>query len=119
MLENKSSKQISVVFSLLIIAVGVGWLLSAVEILPGVDWVWTGCLLVFGVATFLLSGGVDKVSVVFGPLFLLAGALSVLRQMNILSLGIDPPILLIALGVLRLMAQHPAVPDPYWVTRRN
>ena len=114
-MSSKSSKRISVFFSFLIIAVGVGWLLSALGILPGVDWLWTGCLLVLGVTTFILSGGVDKVSLVFGSLFFLAGICSVLRQTGALSLEVELPVLLIALGVLKLVAQHSAVPTPRWV----
>ena len=114
-MASEGSTRILVFFSLLIIAVGVGWLLSALEVMPGVDWLWTGCLLVLGVATFVVSGGVDKVSLVFGPLFLFAGVMSVFRQAGALALAVELPVLVIALGVLRLVAQHPAVPTPRWV----
>ena len=55
----------------LLIAVGVGWLLSALGIAPSIDWVWTLGLATIGILAFLLSG-IDKFTVVVGPLFLFA-----------------------------------------------
>jgi len=46
---------------ILIITVGVGWLLTIHDIVPGVNWVWTLGLAVAGLL-ILAIGGVDKVT---------------------------------------------------------
>src|SRR5262249_55567418 len=69
---------------------------------------------VVGILTFVLSKGLDKVSVVLGPFFLLASLLSILRQTGNVSLDIEVPVLVISVGVLLLAAQLPAIPKPDW-----
>jgi hypothetical protein len=101
------------VIPILIIVVGVGWLLTARGFGPGINWVWTLGLGVIGILTFVLSG-VDKVSVVVGPFFLLSSLLSVLRQTGNLDLDIEVPVLVITIGILLLIAQLPAIPKPGW-----
>ncbi len=109
-----SSSRAPVVIPILIIVVGVGWLLTAQGFGPGVNWVWTLGLGVVGVLTFVVSKGIDKVSVVIGPFLLLASLLSVLRQTDQMSLDIEVPVLVISIGVLLLVAQSPTVPKPDW-----
>jgi hypothetical protein len=99
---------------ILIFTVGAGWLLTARGFAPGVNWIWILGLGVIGILTFVLSSGIDKVSVVLGPFFLLASLLSVLRQTGRLSLDIEMPLLVISVGVLLLVAQAPAIPKPAW-----
>jgi hypothetical protein len=101
------------IIPVLIIVVGVGWLLTAQGIGPGINWVWTLGLGVIGILTFVVSG-FDKVSVVLGPFFLLASMVSVLRQTGQLALDIEVPVLVISIGVLLLVAQLPAIPKPAW-----
>jgi hypothetical protein len=60
-------------------------------------------------------GGLNKVTVVVGPFFILASMLSVLRQSGQLSINIEVPILVIAVGILVLIARLPAIPAPSWV----
>ncbi|MBN9519934.1 hypothetical protein J0H58_15640 [bacterium] len=100
---------------ILIIAVGVGWLLTALGYGPGINWVWTLGLGTVGILTFVLSG-IDKASVVVGPFFLLASVLSVLRQTDAMSVNVEVPVLVIGVGVLLLVVRHPAVPAPEWLT---
>ena len=69
----------TLIVPLLMIAVGAGWLLSAIGVAPDIDWVWTLGLAVVGLLTFAV-GGFDKMTVVVGPFFLLASMISVLRQ---------------------------------------
>jgi hypothetical protein len=107
------SKRAHLVIPILIIVVGVGWLLTARGFGPGINWVWTLALGVIGILTLVLSG-IDKVSVVVGPFFLLASLLSVLRQTGNLSLDLEVPVLFISIGVLLLLAQLPAIPKPGW-----
>jgi hypothetical protein len=109
-----SSNRAPLVIPILMIVVGVGWLLTAQGFGPGVNWVWTLGLAVIGILTFVVSKGVDKVSVVIGPFFLLASLLSVLRQTGQLSLDIEVPVLVISIGALLLVAQLPAIPTPGW-----
>jgi hypothetical protein len=100
--------------SLLIIAVGVGWLLTSLGYGPGINWVWIMGLGVAGVLAFVVSGGVDKASIVIGPFFLVSSALSILRQAGHLKLDTEVPLLIITVGVLMLVAQLRFVPVPNW-----
>ena len=97
----------------LIVTVGVGWLLSSLGIAPQIDWIWTGGLAVVGVMTFVICR-IDKFSVVIGPFFLAASFMSVLRQMERISLNVEVPCLVIILGVFLGIAQLPAVKVPDW-----
>jgi hypothetical protein len=97
-----------------LITVGSGWLLSVLEVAPGIDWIWTLGLAVVGFLTFAV-GGFDKLTIVVGPYFILASCLSILRQTNRLELDIEVPILVIAAGVLLLIARLPRVPVPAWI----
>jgi hypothetical protein len=99
---------------ILLITVGAGWLLATLGVIPGIDWVWTLGLAAVGLLAFAL-GGVDKVTLVIGPFYILASLLSVLRQTNRLSLDIEVPILVIIAGVLLLVVRSPAVPVPEWL----
>jgi hypothetical protein len=107
------------VLGLLIITVGVGWLLTAKDVAPGIDWVWTLGLGVIGIAAFIVSGGVDKVSIIIGPFFLIASGLSVLRQSGRLEQDIEVPVLVILVGVLVVLAQMSFVRVPRWAVTRS
>jgi len=102
------------VLSILIITVGVGWLLTAKGYGPGINWIWTLGLGVAGVLTFVVSGGVDKLSVVVGPCFLVGSVLSILRQTGNLDADIEIPIFVILIGVLIMIAQMSNIPLPRW-----
>ncbi len=99
---------------ILLITLGVGWLLTTMGIVPEVDWAWTLGLAIVGVLTFVLSG-VDKVTVVVGPFFLVASCLSLLRQIDRLNIDKEVPILVIAAGVLLLVAHLPSIRAPGWL----
>jgi hypothetical protein len=109
-----TNNKLPLVISILIIVVGVGWLLTAQGFGPGINWVWTLGLAVIGILTLVVSRGIDKISVVVGPFFLLSSLLSVLRQTGRLNPEIELPVLVISLGALSLVAQLPAVPKPVW-----
>jgi hypothetical protein len=109
-----SSSKTGLVVPFLIIAVGVGWLLTTLGIAPEINWIWTLGLAVVGFLIFAASG-VDKFSVVTGTLFLLAALFSVLRQTGKLQLDTEVPILVIASGVLLLVVRSPLVPVPSWI----
>lgn len=82
--------------------------------MPQIDWVWTLLVGLVGVLTFAL-GGIDKVTVVVGPFFILASILSVLRQTGQLTIEVEIPLLVIAAGVLMLVARMNAIPPPSWL----
>ena len=105
----------SLIAPLFLIALGTGWLLTTLGIAPAVDWVWTLGLAVVGLA-ILAAGGLDKVTIVAGPLFLAASVLSVLRQTGRLVMDIEIPILVITAGILLLVARSAAVPPPRWIS---
>ena len=101
---------------ILLITFGAGWLLTTLGIAPGIDWIWTLCVAVVGLATFVV-GGLNKVTVVIGPFCLLASCLSILRQTGRLQLDVEVPILVILSGVLLLVARLPSIPMPNWVVQ--
>jgi len=104
----------TLVFPVLLIAVGVGWLLTALEVGPGICWPWTLGLAAVGLLAFVASGW-DKVSVVVGPFLIAASCLSLLRQTGRLSIDVEVPVLTIVAGVLLLVARSRAIPVPTWI----
>ena len=108
-----TASQKSLVISLLTITVGVGWLLTAKQIVPQINWVWTLGMAVCGVLMFALMG-FDKLSFVLGVFFLVCSAMSVLRQQKWLSVETEAPVLVIVAGVLLLIARSRKVPVPDW-----
>jgi hypothetical protein len=108
------SEKGSLILASVLIAVGSGWLLSNLDIFPRIDWVWTLGLAMVGGLTFVLSG-YDKFSMVVGPFFLLSSIFSAGRQMGWLKAEIEAPSLIIATGVLLLLARSPAIPVPRWI----
>ena len=105
----------TLILPLTLIVVGVGWLLTELAVMPGVEWVWTLGLVALGVATLAVCG-FDKLTVVVGPFFIAAGGLSVLRQTGQLPFNVEMPILMILLGLLLVIARMPFVPAPKWAT---
>ncbi len=112
-LLTKSDKK-SLVVPVLLITVGTGWLLSELRVAPSIDWIWTLGLAMVGVITIAI-GGIDKVTVVVSPFFIVASGISVLRQTGRLTLDLEVPILVILSGVLLLIARIPAIPVPKWI----
>jgi hypothetical protein len=102
------------VIPILLITLGVGWLLTTLGIVPQVDWVWTLGVALVGILAFAL-GGFDKVTFVVGSFFLLASLLSILRQTGRLGVNIEIPVLVIAAGVLMLVALMRFIPVPRWL----
>jgi hypothetical protein len=92
------------VVPILVIVAGITWLLNILEVIPGVDWVWTIGLGAVGVL-MLVVGGLNKMTIVAGPFLIIAAVTSLLRQTGILEIDKEIPILTIALGSLLLVAQ--------------
>jgi hypothetical protein len=102
------------VVPVLLITLGTGWLLTTLGIVAQLDWVWTLGIAFTGILVFVLSG-FNKMSVAVGPFFLLASGLSVLRQSGRLDIESELPILVIAAGVLMLVAHSRSIPSPHWL----
>lgn len=94
------------------------------EILPGVDWMWTVGLAAVGILTIAV-GGLNKLTIVTGPFLVIASVCSLLRQTNRLSVNHEIPILVIVLGVLMAISQlsrlttPDVAPCPAYHTRFN
>ena len=107
----------SLVIPILLITLGVGWLLTTMGVAPGINWVWTLGIALVGILT--LAVGFDKATVVVGPFFILASCLSILRQTGRLSIDLEVPILVIAAGVLLLVARLKFIPLPTWLAEQK
>ena len=104
----------TLLFPILLVTLGTGWLLTTIGVAPNINWVWTLGIAVLGMLTFVV-GGIDKVTVVLGPFLLLASSLSVLRQTGRLRFDIEVPLLVIIAGILLFVARLPMVPMPTWI----
>ena len=116
-LKSMNPNNKTLVLPVLLIAVGSGWLLTAAGVAPGVSWVWILGLAALGIMT-LVAGGVDKLTVVVGPLFVLASCLSMLRQTGRLQIDFEVPLLVISAGILMLIARSSAIRAPEYVHAR-
>ena len=87
------------------------WLLYVLEIIPGVDWIWTVGLAAVGILTLAVSG-INGLSVVIGPFFMAASVCSILRQTGRLEIEQEIPLLTIVLGCLLLLVQVLKLPLP-------
>ncbi len=108
-----SHKKTGIVIPCVVITLGTGWLLTTKLIMPGVDWVWVLGLGVMGVLVLALSG-INKVTIVVGPILIIATFLSILRQTGRLSVDTEIPILVIIIGILMLSSHIFPVPPPDW-----
>jgi hypothetical protein len=97
--------------SLAVIVLGVAWLLNTMHVITGVNWVWTLGLAMAGLLVLALNG-LNRLTIVTGPFLLIASVFSVMRQAGRMSLDREIPSLVIALGVLMLLAQLLALPNP-------
>ncbi|WP_145102822.1 hypothetical protein [Gimesia panareensis] len=112
--EIAVSNRKTLVIPLLIITIGTGWLLTTLNVVPGLNWIWILGLAIIGLLSFAVSG-LDKSSVLIGPFFLIASSLSVLRQSGYITLDVEVPILVIVIGCLLLVARSKSIPFPQWM----
>ena len=111
---NGSKK--ALVAPILIIALGVGWLLTTQNIVPGVNWIWVVGLGVTGV--LILAASIDKVTAVVGPFLIAATFFSLMCETGYISVDTEVPSLVIAFGTLMLLATALPIPLPTWITER-
>lgn len=108
--SNVAKSNNDIVVPILVLAAGIGWLLNSLEWFPDVNWAWSLCLAAGGILV-LLSQGLNRGTVVLGPLLLIAGLLSIARQAEILSPKVEVPCLVIAVGVLLLISRLSNLPS--------
>lgn len=99
-----------IVVPILLISLGGVWLLNNLNMLPDYYWFWTLGLIVAGIVLMAVEG-ITKSSIVAGPMLILVGVFSLLRQGFEVSWSIQLPILLMGLGVLLLIARLPSIPE--------
>ncbi|WP_137939270.1 hypothetical protein [Chitinivorax sp. B] len=93
-----------------LIVIGLAWLLEEFHFFPEVSWLWITAFVAGGVAILVIDG-INKSSVITGPLLIGAGLTTFLRQHFDLSLRVQLPVLMVLLGVLMLIARSPSIPD--------
>ena len=108
---KKKFMKAKLVTPILTILVGAAWLLNTLNIIPGVDWLWTVGLAAVGIISIAV-GGLNKLTVVIGPFLVVAAIFSIMRQTGKISLDHEVPILVIVLGILMLISQLSKLPTP-------
>ena len=93
----------SIAVAVFVIGVGVAWLLNTLDVMPGVNWIWTAGLAASG-AFMLMLCGVNKLTIVLGPFLMIASVFSLLRQRGTIDIDQEVPYLVISIGVLLLFS---------------
>ena len=96
---------------ILIIATGLGWLLSSKNVVPGVDWAWVLLMASMGILT--LFNGLNKMTIVLGPMLLIGSVLFVMLQTDSIAIDMFFPVIVITFGVLMLIARFSNLPDAF------
>jgi hypothetical protein len=92
-----------VIVAVLVIVLGIAWLLNTLDVIPGVDWLWTGGLGITGILV-IAANGINKFTFVVGLFLVVSSVFSVLRQTGSLRPNIEMPVLFIIFGVLLLLS---------------
>ena len=98
------------IIPVLIVFVGIGWLMNAMNLFPGVNWAYTLGIGALGVV--ILLQGINKYSFGIGSFLLIGSVAAFLRQRELLTIDVQIPILVIVLGVLMLTAYMLRLPNP-------
>lgn len=103
-------------FPVALIVIGAGWLLNEINYFPSVSWIVIIGLFVAGVAVLLIDG-LNKSTIVLGPMLIAGAVTTFCRQQFGLGLSVQLPVLLIFCGCLMLLARstwiRPAPPKPW------
>jgi hypothetical protein len=108
----------ALVVAILLITLGTAWLLEIHHIGAPVSWPWPMLLTVIG-ALFLLVYGLNKITVVLGPFLIIGAVTNVLCQVNWMSVRSVIPSLVVAAGVLILLAYLLPLPLPEFMKDDN
>lgn len=98
------------VFPITLVALGVVWLMFNLNWIPSFDWLVTLILIVSGIGILALEG-INKKSIVGGPLLIAIGVTWLLHFYSDMRWRFLAPGLCIVAGVLMLIARHPAIPE--------
>lgn len=112
------TKKLGIGLSVLIIAVGTGWLLNETGVMPGVNWIWTGILGIAG-AMLLVLAGLNQLTILVGPFLVSAAVLSLLRQAGYMPVRIEIPILVVVAGVLLLLSHILPLRMPAYLEKKS
>ena len=100
-----------IIVAVVIIGLGVAWLLNTLDVISGVDWLWTGGLGVAGIL-IMAAHGINKFTFVIGPFLLVSSVFSIFRQTGRLRIDIEMPVLFIIFGALFLLSLLLPLPTP-------
>jgi hypothetical protein len=99
----KTSKP-AIAISLLIIALGIGWLLNTMRVFGGhIDWIWVSGLGISGLLLLSLAK-LDRFNFVVGTSLIICSILALLRQAQVIEVNIEAPVLFISVGLLLLLS---------------
>jgi hypothetical protein len=93
----------------LVVGFGILWMLDILGVTPPLGMVWIIGLAGIGVAIFA-SRGFNKETFPWGAFFFACAGCSLLRQLDVLSLKVELPLLVIILGVLLGINQTALIP---------
>ncbi|QLI82727.1 hypothetical protein HZU75_15040 [Chitinibacter fontanus] len=102
-------KQGGIWLPIALIVIGAGWLLHRLDIVPSVNWIVILALVFAGSAVLWLEG-LNKSTVVIGPMLIAGGVSTFLQQYFAFSRAVQIPLLLILCGLLMLLARSPQIP---------
>ena len=94
---------------ILIIATGIGWMLSSNNVLPGVNWAFVLLMAVAGILAMINQ--LTKVSIVLGPMLMIGSVVLVMLQTEKIKIEMGLPIMVITFGILMLIARFSSLPD--------
>ena len=93
-----------------LIVVGAVWLAWHFHFFPDIDWVIAVGFIAGGIVVLAIDG-INRNSIVTGPLLIAVGVAWALHDQYRVSWSVMIPSILILLGVLMLIARSPQVPD--------
>lgn len=103
-----------ILFPCLLMALGTGWLLTVLNVLPGVNWPWIILLAGAGLLP-LFMWGVDAATFPLSGFLLACTFASLLRQTGQLHADIETPILVIGAGFLMFVGHFLPLSRPIWL----
>ena len=98
------SRKPAIAISVLIVALGVAWLLNAMNVKPELDWIWIVGLGISGIL-LLTTNRLDRFNFVAGLSLMVSSVLAALRQSGKVSVNVEAPVLFITVGILLFLSQ--------------
>lgn len=84
-------------------------MLTTNKVMPGVNWAVVLLIAVAGILS--LCNGLSKLTLVLGPMLLLGSVVMVMLQTKRIHIEMGLPVLVVAFGVLMLVARLSSLPD--------